>query len=259
MKTQRSFWLGAAILIATFAGCDKDDDTTDPTPTPTPAPTSGTVEVNFRAEWGNQPFAIGTTYADPFDRPMRVETFKAYISEVYAIKTDGTPVLIEDVELVNFNNGEVFAQTLPNGAYSGIRFGIGVPADLNTNQDPAQYASSHPLSVEASESMFWTWNSGYIFTKFEGKVALDNDPNNMIHPYAFHVGTDNFYLDIDLSHSFTVAGGTTAIDVVFDASSFLTGADDTIDLETNNITHTMGNMPLANRFNALFSSSIRVE
>ena len=178
---------------------------------------------------------------------------------MYAVKADGSTVLIEDVDLVNFNNGAVFSQTLPNGDYTGIRFGIGVPADLNTGQDPAQYPSSHPLSVEASESMFWTWNSGYIFSKFEGKLALDNDPNNMIDPYAFHIGTDNFYLDIELAHSFTVSGNTQTVDVVFDASSFLTGADDTIDLATDNITHTMGNMPLANRFNALFSNSIRVE
>jgi hypothetical protein len=259
MKTHLSFWLGAALLIGTLAGCDKDNDNNDPTPTPTPTPTSGTVEVNFRAEWDDQPFAIGTTYADPDNRPMLVETFKAYISDVYAVKADGTPVLIEDIDLVNFNNGATFTHTLPNGEYSSIRFGIGVPADLNTGQDPAQDPSSHPLSVEASESMFWTWNSGYIFSKFEGKVALDNDPNNMIHPYAFHIGTDNFYLDIELAHSFTVAGNTTAVDVVFDASSFLTGADDTIDLATDNITHTMGNMPLANRFNALFGNSIRVE
>jgi hypothetical protein len=259
MKTHLSFWLGAALLIGTLAGCDQEDETTDPTPTPTPTPTSGTVEVNFRAAWGDQPFAIGTTYSDPDNRPMLVETFKAYLSDVSLIKTDGTPVLIEDIDLVNFNNGATYSQTIPNGEYIGIRFGIGVPAELNTGQDPAQYPSSHPLSVEASESMFWTWNSGYIFSKFEGKVALDNDPNNMIHPYAFHIGTDNFYLDIELAHSFTVAGNTTAVDVVFDASSFLTGADDTIDLATDNITHTMGNMPLANRFNALFGNSIRVE
>jgi len=259
MKTQLSFWLGAALLIGTLAGCDKEDETTDPTPTPTPTPTSGTVEVNFRAEWDDQPFAIGTTYADPFDRPMVVETFKAYISELHAIKADGSHVHVADVDLVNFGTGATFSHSLPIGDYIGLHFGVGVPADLNTGQDPAQYASSHPLSVESSQGMFWTWNSGYIFNKFEGKLALDNDPNNMVDPYAFHIGTDNFYLDVHIDHAFSITSGTTGIDVVFDASTFLTGADDTIDLATDNITHTMGNMPLANRFNALFGNSIRVE
>lgn len=254
MKNLTYFFFAASIVALTaLSACEKDKEEQDP------AITEGRINLNMKAVWGDEPFSVGTVYSDPFDRPILTESLRAYVSNISVIREDGSEVLLADIALINFNDGATFSAPIPAGRYTGIRFDIGVPTDRNTDQDPAQYPSAHPLSVQSSQGMFWTWNSGYIFVKFEGKVGLDGNPVDMTDPYGFHVGLDQFYRELSFSKSFEIGANATDIDVIFDAGTFLTGPDDTIDLEEDFITHTMSNVPLANRFMNLFSNSIRVE
>lgn len=247
------FFAAFIVALTALTSCKKDEEEQDP------EITEGTVRVNMKAVWGDQPFSLGTVYNDPFDRPILTESFRAYMSNLFVIREDGSEVLLSEIALINFNDGATFTATIPAGRYTGLRFDIGVPEDRNTDQDPAQYASEHPLSVQSSQGMFWTWNSGYIFVKFEGKVGLDGDPVDMTDPYGFHIGLDQFYREFEFSKSFEVGANAAEIDVIFDAGTFLTGADDTIDLAEDFMTHTMSNMPLATRFIDLFSNSISLE
>ncbi len=251
----RSYLFFATFIVAltTLSACNKDKEEQDP------EITEGRINLNMKAVWGDQPFSLGTVYTDPFDRPILTESLRAYVSNIFVIREDGSEVLLTDVALINFNDGATFTSTIPAGRYTGIRFGVGVPEHLNTDQDPAQYPSAHPLSVQSSQGMFWTWNSGYIFVKFEGKVGLDGNPVDMTDPYGFHIGLDQFYREFNFSKSFDIGESATELNVVFNAATFLTGQDDTIDLEQDYITHTMSNVPLAGRFMELFSNSISIE
>lgn len=232
----------AAILLTS---CDKDEDVTE-----------GTLRLSTRALFNGNTFNIGDTIQDPAGNPMFVEQFRMFVSEIRAVKENGETVRLVDVDQINFAEGWTQSYTLPAGRYKGISLSLGVPADLNTDQDPAQYPTDHPLSISSAEGMFWTWNSGYIFVKYEGKVALDGDENSILDPYAFHVGGDSFYRSLTLNRSFEIGEPRTDLRLNFNTEQFLTGPGDTIDLAEDNLTHTMDNMPLANRFMTLFADGI---
>lgn len=244
MKSLKINLFVAIAAVFTLAGC-KD-----------PEAAIGTLNLSSKAMWGSEEMQIGEVYEDSFGRPILVEQFRMYISNITAIQDDGSEWVIEDIEQFNFAESWSMAATLPAGNYTGLKIGLGVPEEINADQDPAQYATDHPLSVQSAEGMFWTWNSGYIFTKFEGKTALDGDEQNMTDSYAFHVGSDNFYRTVEINKAFTIGEDDASAEMQFHCDQFLDGENDTIDLSQDFITHTMDNMPLANRFTALFTEAI---
>ncbi len=234
-----------ALAALLFASCGKDEKVTEAEFTLTP-----------KAFWGSEPLLMGTTYTDPLDRPIFVEDFRCYLTGIYAINENDEALFISSVEHLDFSENLSIKKTLPTGRYKGLRFGVGVDAVRNTGQDPSQYPNAHPLSVSTSQGMFWTWNSGYIFVKFEGKTAFNGDASNMLDPYAFHVGTDNFYREIELSKAFEITETGGKIELAFLADRFLGSGEDVIDLTESSVTHTMDNMMLANRFMGFFEQAI---
>jgi hypothetical protein len=244
--------LGAAFFATLLLSACKKEKEEDPV-------TEGVVRVQMKAMWGDQPFSIGSTYADPFNRDLLVETFRAYIHDLHLVREDNSTVQLSEIALVDFDEGLTIERTVAAGRYKAIGFGTGVPESLNTGQDPAQYPNEHPLSVQSSAGMFWTWNSGYIFVKYEGKVTLEGSENELTDPFGFHIGTDNFYRSFALAKTFDIDEARTDLTIVFDVQKFLTGSDDTIDLSQDFITHTMSNMPLATRFTDLFVDAVTLQ
>lgn len=143
------------------------------------------VTLKFAAEFAGKPFAcgariegigLGKATVDPVD-------FRLYLSGIELLKADGAavPVALEQdgkwqvksVALLDFENGTggcvngtpdmraVVTGTVPKGVYTGLRFTIGVPFDLN-HADPTLAPS--PLNLTA---MFWNWQGGYKFVKVD--------------------------------------------------------------------------------------------
>ena len=246
----KSVILSSTFLLAVtliFSGC-KD-----------PEAAIGTLNLSSKAMWGTQEMQIGEVYEDSFGRPILVEQFRMYISNITAVQENGSEWVIEDIEKFNFAESWSMAATLPAGNYTGLKIGLGVPEEINADQDPAQYASDHPLSVQSAEGMFWTWNSGYIFTKFEGKTALDGDEQNMTDSNSFHVGSDNFFRTVQINKAFTIGEDEASAEMQFHCDQFLDGENDTIDLSQDFVTSTLDNMPLANRFIDLFTEAITLD
>lgn len=239
----------SVFIALSISACKKDKDLVE----------DGVVRVSLQAKWGNENFSAGNIYADPFNRPLLVESFKAFIHNIHVVDEDGQHHQLHDIALVDFNNGLTVEKTLPAGRYTAIGMSAGVPEARNTGQDPAQYPNAHPLSVQQSQGMFWTWNSGYIFIKYEGKVTLEESPQPLTDPFGFHIGTDGFYLPFTFNRSFEVGAQRTDLTIVFDVKKFLQGPDDTIDLSQDFMTHTMSNMSLANRFMSLFGQAVRLQ
>ncbi|MBI1266035.1 MAG: hypothetical protein GC193_01255 [Cryomorphaceae bacterium] len=242
-------YLSLLLIAVVFFGCKKEENN---------APCSGDVNIEVRATWYGSPLVVGEKYSNSLGFPMRIEQFKTYLTGIKAVRADGSTVKISDVELLNFANTNNLSLTLPVGEYTGLRFAVGVPAEINIGSDPASYPSSSPLSISGAFGMFWTWNSGYIFVKFEGKTAFDETAVVLNQPFAFHIGTDNFYSEHDFALNFTVGESPVNLDIVFEADKFLVGENDTIDLEVDYITHSTDNMPLAERFMNLYNDAITV-
>jgi uncharacterized repeat protein (TIGR04052 family) len=139
---------------------------------------------------GDVPFAcgdeyegIGTTQATliPID-------FRFYVFDVRLVTDDGeeVPVTLDenvrpwqlgDLALLDFEDGcsngdpalnDTVHGTVPHGEYTGVRFVMGVPFDLNHGN---QATAPEPLSLGA---MFWSWQAGYKFIRMDS-INLSGD------------------------------------------------------------------------------------
>ncbi|MDZ4751805.1 MAG: MbnP family protein [Flavobacteriales bacterium] len=223
---------------------------------------NGTLQVAFSEQFKGEPFVLGSVYHDDMGNRLRVDNFMSYFSLLNVISPDGTETLVNDFSLVNFANGDVHTIELESGDYKGLEFNLGIPKEYNKDVDPTTYPNDHPLSVQGSQGMFWHWNTGYIFTKLEGKADTTGvEGAELLHPFAFHVGDDPMFRQHDASNfNFTIEPGSTQIiHVIIDIEKIMKGEDDEIDLATDFITHTSGNTVLASRFMNNFNKAIRVE
>lgn len=175
--TAASFGAAAVLLAA----C-----TTAPAPSVAGAATSGQpVTLRFAAQINGQPFACGQTYAGVGSTrsTLTPSDYRFYVSEVALVDAAGRAVpvalaqdgvwQVDNIALLDFENGtgpcrngtaglnaEVRG-TVPAGRYVGLRFTLGVPFARN-HGDPTVAPS--PLNLTA---MFWTWQAGYKFVKFD--------------------------------------------------------------------------------------------
>ena len=235
------------LIITLFSSCKKDRE-------------PGTLVLDIKATYQGAPFELGQVYEDHLGHRIRADIFKTYLSDIQINDENGVSELIQDIALIDFGNPDSFSIELDAGTYSGFRFGTGVPADRNKDSDPNQYPNDHPLSVNGSQGMFWFWNTGYIFTKYEGKVDLEGvDGNELLDPFAFHCGEDFLFDTHEYGGNIEIESDQeTRVIIEFRVDEFLVGEDDSIDLELDYLTHTSGNIELAERFMELFNESIRV-
>jgi uncharacterized repeat protein (TIGR04052 family) len=143
------------------------------------------VTLQFRAVVGDRPFAcgqlysgIGTSAADFIPADLRF-----YVHGVRLIDAAGREVPFRfqqdgvwqqgEVALLDFEDktppcrqgtaqtNTVLHGSIPAGSYTGLRFSVGVPFDLNhanaATADP-------PLNLTA---MFWSWQAGYKFFRLD--------------------------------------------------------------------------------------------
>jgi uncharacterized repeat protein (TIGR04052 family) len=170
--------LPAVLLATTLVACSDDD------PASPPAPLA--VAVTFAAEVNGVPFACGQSYAGVGTAPTTITPvdFRFYVHDVRLVDDQGNEVPVEldqdpvwqhqNLALLDFENGSgpctngtsntngVVTGTVPGGAtYTGLRFTLGVPFELNHID---QTTAPAPLDLT---SLFWAWNGGYKFARLD--------------------------------------------------------------------------------------------
>ena len=146
-----------ALAALSLASCKKDEA----------APNQvGTVDLAFEQTVGTAPLTLATqTYTTPAGDQFKITTFKQYISNIKLTKTDGSTYAVPDsyflLDASNASTLELPLKNIPVGDYKSLTFTVGV--DSARNVSGAQTGALDP-----NNNMFWTWNSGYIYTKLEG-------------------------------------------------------------------------------------------
>ncbi len=158
------------------------------------------VELRFVAEVNGQSFECGQSYKNigTTRSTMTPTDFRMFVSQVHLMTAEGKAVpvqLVQDntwqlegIALLDFENGQgpcrngtppmntVVRGTAPAGQYTGVKLTVGVPFERN-HGDPT--VAPAPLS---STAMFWTWQGGYKFLKFD--TATSGRPIQSAKPAA---------------------------------------------------------------------------
>ncbi|WP_206986519.1 MbnP family protein [Hymenobacter telluris] len=122
-----------------------------------------------------------TPYTTAAGDQFTITTLRYYISNIKLKRADGTEFVQPDSYYLidqGIESSRKFSiPNVPIGDYSGITFTVGV--DSVRNVSGAQTGALSP------GDMFWTWNSGYIYTKLEGRSPQSSNLNGGI---IFHIG-----------------------------------------------------------------------
>ncbi|MFK7757801.1 MAG: MbnP family protein [Flavobacteriales bacterium] len=254
MKNWSKLLLILALSLALFS-CE-DDETEECVAAPT-----SKVLVKFIPQWNGEPVEDGAEYQDHYGNELLQFNFKAFISNLKLIGETGEADLSE-IELLALGDGMVELEfDVPAGEnYTSLLFHTGVPPEYNVDYDPSSWSNSHPLSVQGAQGMHWSWNTGYIFTKFDGKAdTLGTTSPGYLYPFSFHAGADEFYTPHDYPLNIaTLENDTSTITFTLAMETLLNSAHD-IDIREDGETHTGGDFDLAQQFTDNFNACFSLE
>ena len=175
-----SIFIASLCAILFLSSCQKDEESTT-TPTPVaPQITYGEMELEMEHKFGAENFALGTAYLTASGEQVTFNTLKYYVSNIVLHNVDGStwaqPESYYLVDASNVSSTMLHLHDVPTGDYSGITFTLGVDSTRNVSG-----AQEGALSV--ANNMFWSWNTGYIFAKFEGI-----SPQSSTGGFSYHCG-----------------------------------------------------------------------
>lgn len=161
--------------------------------------------------------------------PLQFRLMTMLVSDIELL---GLPAnkLLKDVELVDMSFEDaadaikgytLLFENIPAKEYNGLRFGIGVPADLNA-MTPSDFPSSNPLSLTG---YYWhAWES-YIFMKIEGRIDTIA-PVDYETSFAFHTGSNELYSILESNIPLLIEDGKNLdLYIAFDYPKLLEGID----------------------------------
>lgn len=236
---------------------------------PPQMPDKAVLNLSFDFLNGSSPIVYQEAFTDVQGMQHRLSTFKMYLSSIELVKTDGTIYRLSDVLLIDYKpiNPDLsnpqwdkqYEFDVPVGDYQEIRFGLGVPPDLN-EEDPTTFSNDHPLSIFAST--YWNWASMYRFIILE--TASDTGSGSFDHDILIHTGLDELYFTKSLSFEPVTldARKPMHLSLSLDWNKLWWDSDEVIDLRTEHITHTTDSpedLDLAKRFTLNFLNNIEAE
>jgi len=138
--------------------------------------------LRFRHVAGNRELQLFTdTCRNDWGEPFTVRQFRYYIHRLTYMDDKGmcyaapeAYYLVDEAD----SGSKIIQLPAPAGVIRSVHFIIGV--DSIDNSSGAQAGALDPV-----KGMFWTWNSGYIFAKLEGRSDSSHAPG---HYFSYHVG-----------------------------------------------------------------------
>lgn len=147
-------------------------------------------QIQFNHLVGNQPLVLGNTkYTNMYGEKFTVSKFNYYISNIRLKKANGSwwkqPNSYYLVQSNKPASQSITISNVPKGVYQEISFLIGVDEQRNTS-------GAQEGALDPANDMFWSWNTGYVFLKLEGKVMVSKDGKITAKKFLFHSGGFNF-------------------------------------------------------------------
>lgn len=201
--------MAAAILL--FAACKKEEDKN-----PTQPSTGGdndSIQFVFDNKVNSMPVTIDNNaldYTNYKGNDYSISLLKYYVSRVKLhVKGSSTYETFDIFKLIDEAKPaeRTFTTLSAGGEYDSIIFYLGVPPDRN-------HSGAQDGDLDPGKGMIWSWNTGYIFFKHEGKF-VDSSGNQQ--PLRQHYGTDDALVSIALPVSgLSMDGNKRKVTIGFD-------------------------------------------
>lgn len=133
----------------------------------------------------------------------------------------------------------VSLKNVPEGAYTALRFHVGLPEDEN-QRDPSSRGPDHPLNPRLN-GLHWSWQGGYIFLALEG---LWKGRSDEMKGYSFHLGRQPFRTAVTVEGPWKIEAQSMTAELKLDLARLLSGLSFARDGMT---THAREGDPLALR------------
>ncbi len=176
MKNLRCFTM-AALAIITLASCEKTEDTIK---TVDETNQKGAFTIEFEHRFDGSNLMLNQNYTNGSGEDLTFNKVRYYVSNIILEKMDGTVWTQENsyylVDAGDLASLEIKVEDVPAGEYHKLSYLVGV--DSLRNVSGAQDGALSP-----NNDMFWSWNSGYIFAKFEGTSTASSSGL-----FTYHIG-----------------------------------------------------------------------
>ncbi|RZM00157.1 MAG: hypothetical protein EOO88_58945 [Pedobacter sp.] len=168
-------------LVLILTSCSKKDDVTPEFVESNLAPFS----LEFDNIMGDRTFSVnntGSLYTNAAGEKFSISLLQYFISNIkvstadgktYAVNPDSSYFLISGAD-----RASRFAKVrVPEGDYSKVSFTLGVDSLRSTMGVEKRTGVLDPAAGGGHDTggMYWGWNSGYIFFKFEGNSSVISD------------------------------------------------------------------------------------
>jgi hypothetical protein len=262
MKTKNIFSIIALGGMMSFVAisCKKSEEEINPND-------KNSVVLEFENRVGDKTMTAATIYKNGSGEDFTVTTFNYFISNISLKKEDGTVVKFPNQYfLIRQTDDKTMAPELkdvPAGNYKEITFSIGVDSTKSVSDVSQRTGVLDPTSY-GDDGMYWSWNSGYIFMKFEGissVVPIRSDGRKL---FAIHVGgfggktsvvTNNFRaVTLPFPSTANVRGNVAPeVHLFVDAMQIFDGKNKIKLIETNSVHSPAVATPIADNFLKMFS------
>jgi hypothetical protein len=185
MKLKSLFLLLPAAFSLLMISCKPEP--VDPAPvtpvTPTPGP-GNAIKLSFTNKAGGDSLILDQTlrYETANNDSLSIQLFKYYISNIsFTDNLGNTWYETESYHLIDAADPASWTFTInnvPAGTYTSMNYMIGVDSTRNVS-------GSQTGALDPVYGMFWTWNSGYIMAKLEGRSPSSPQSFGMVN---FHIG-----------------------------------------------------------------------
>lgn len=216
-----------------FAACDKDK----------PEAPKKYVQVALQPVFGSQAFYMDSIYTTQEGYKIKFTELKCY----FTLFANGSSAL-HQAALFDYRETSnlLFKLESDYTKFGNLSTVLGVDTSLN-HLDPSAFPNESPLNISNAGPMHWGWNPGYIFMNVEGKV--DTIPDANLNPdlsFSFHIGTDPYlqHLQFNNINWTDIGNNTRQFKLKLDLLTFLGQGSNTINLSTENLTHTAAGQEL---------------
>jgi len=249
------------VFVIFISSCKKDE----PIPVPIIDGLSGTFELEIKATMNGAPVIAYAPFTNVNQHRATIEDFRFYLGTFTLKNASAAEVQIKDVAYFDLLNGKnKLSIKLPEGDYTDLSFYVGVPDALNGTNNPdftaSVYGQDHPLSL--FNAMYWTWASGYIFLKVEGKIDTSATQDQAFdRNYFYHVGLQDYFLPKHFpgSQIKIKKGETTKLVLKIEYNDLFRNSEETINMAVNSFTHTTDNAVLAEKVIENFRDALLLE